>query len=111
MFFSSNYTHLEKLQLKITKKEMYREDEPLVQTVIDEMISLPIQHVGKLNSLPVSVLSDSYEIDISWHCLVTDWHRLGKNQLTSPVVTRLSINSTTQFNCQTAMSSSLLLFI
>lgn len=42
---SSNYSNLEKLQLKITKKEMYRQSEPLVQTVIDEMISLPIQHV------------------------------------------------------------------
>lgn len=42
-------TNLEKLQLLITKREMYRENEPLVKAVIHDMVTLPIQHVGKLS--------------------------------------------------------------
>uniref|UniRef100_A0A336M8S1 CSON013625 protein n=1 Tax=Culicoides sonorensis TaxID=179676 RepID=A0A336M8S1_CULSO len=42
---SKNMTNLERLQLSITKKEMYHENDALVRAVIQDMITLPIQHV------------------------------------------------------------------
>lgn len=40
-------TNLERLQLSITKQEMYHEDDALVRAVVKDMITLPIQHVGE----------------------------------------------------------------
>lgn len=46
-FFSKKLTSLEKFHLRISKKEIYPKDDPLVDAIIHDMISLPIQDVGK----------------------------------------------------------------
>ncbi|BFF91968.1 extracellular serine/threonine protein5 [Drosophila madeirensis] len=42
---SANASNLERFQLRITKKELYGEQDPLVDAVLRDMIKLPIQHV------------------------------------------------------------------
>jgi len=44
---SANASNLERFQLRITKKELYGEQDTLVDAVLRDMIKLPIQHVGK----------------------------------------------------------------
>lgn len=44
---SVNASNLERFQLRITKKELYGEQDTLVDSVLRDMIKLPIQHVGK----------------------------------------------------------------
>lgn len=44
---SRNATNLERFQLSISKKEMYSAKDTLVDSVVQDMIQLPIQHVGK----------------------------------------------------------------
>lgn len=48
-------TNLERLQLSITKKEMYHEDDALVRAVVKDMITLPIQHVGEYINLMFNI--------------------------------------------------------
>ncbi|GAB0099970.1 extracellular serine/threonine protein CG31145 [Sergentomyia squamirostris] len=40
-----NASNLEKFQLRICKRELYRKDDPILQAVIQDMIALPINHV------------------------------------------------------------------
>jgi hypothetical protein len=47
LFFSKNATNLEKFQLSISKKELYKAKDPLVDALVGDMISMPILHVGK----------------------------------------------------------------
>ncbi|XP_017143813.1 extracellular serine/threonine protein CG31145 isoform X1 [Drosophila miranda] len=42
---SANASNLERFQLRITKKELYSEQDTLVDAVLRDMIKLPIQHV------------------------------------------------------------------
>uniref|UniRef100_A0A1B0B3E2 FAM20 C-terminal domain-containing protein n=1 Tax=Glossina palpalis gambiensis TaxID=67801 RepID=A0A1B0B3E2_9MUSC len=42
-----NATNLEKFQLKISKRELYAENEPLVEAVLKDMITLSILHVAQ----------------------------------------------------------------
>ncbi|KMZ05342.1 uncharacterized protein Dsimw501_GD18367, isoform B [Drosophila simulans] len=42
---SANASNLERFQLRITKKELYGEQDTLVDAVLRDMIKLPIQHV------------------------------------------------------------------
>jgi len=46
-FCSANSTNLERFQLRISKKELYPEDDTLVDAVLRDMITLPIRQVGK----------------------------------------------------------------
>jgi hypothetical protein len=45
--FSKNATNLEKFQLSISKKELYKANDPLVDALVGDMVSMPILHVGK----------------------------------------------------------------
>lgn len=49
MFFfcSKNATNLEKFQLRISKHELYSENDTLVDALLEDMYKLPIKHVGK----------------------------------------------------------------
>ncbi|XP_035795122.1 extracellular serine/threonine protein CG31145-like [Anopheles albimanus] len=40
-----NASNLERFQLRISKRELYRKDDQLVNAVVDDMIRLPIMHV------------------------------------------------------------------
>lgn len=42
-----NATNLELFQLAISKREMYRDGDPLVHGLMHDMVNLPILHVGK----------------------------------------------------------------
>lgn len=42
-----NASNLEKFQLGISRRELYRENDPIVNAVISDMVSLPIQHVSQ----------------------------------------------------------------
>lgn len=44
---SKNATHLERFQLAISKREMYRENDTELAAVLHDMATLPILHVGK----------------------------------------------------------------
>lgn len=45
--FSKNASYLERFQLGISKHELYRENDPIVDGVVNDMLHLPIQHVCK----------------------------------------------------------------
>lgn len=47
LHFSENATNLEKFQLSISKQELYRVDDPVVNALLSDMANLPILHVGK----------------------------------------------------------------
>ncbi|XP_055705963.1 extracellular serine/threonine protein CG31145 isoform X1 [Phlebotomus papatasi] len=45
MTISKNASNLEKFQLRICKRELYKKDDPIVEAVIRDMAVLPINHV------------------------------------------------------------------
>lgn len=45
--FSQNATNLERFQLAISKREMYHENSKIVDNLVQDMVDLPIQHVGE----------------------------------------------------------------
>lgn len=46
-FYRKNATNLERFQLSISKKEMYPKNDRAVQALVQDMIRLPIVHIGK----------------------------------------------------------------
>lgn len=47
LLFSQNATNLERFQLAISKREMYPDKNRIVDNLLQDMVDLPIQHVGE----------------------------------------------------------------
>lgn len=46
-----NSTNLERFHASISKRELYHENDPVVDRIIQDMQTLPILHVGEYNFL------------------------------------------------------------
>lgn len=54
-YFRGNSSNLEKFQLHISRKELYGENDTLVAAVIEDMLKLPIQHVGEYEIISIEI--------------------------------------------------------
>lgn len=60
--YRKNSSNLEKFQMRIRKRELYPEDDRYVDKVIEDMVKLPILHVGKLDGSGWDSWSPPFEL-------------------------------------------------